>query len=817
MQSILTPVYNNNRLESLWIQDTEVSLSRLWVNDMPAAHLQHFADYAQKCFSISEPIPDGYGYNLKPNHWTWYTTKEEDIVELIFHGMVNNEDKIIPKNIPLFLKVLGLKIFIFRTFNVDIENYKTCRLYLNDRELDDDDYALSDYGVKESDIISFNFISKTDSGRTNDQQSEGEPISNFNTFISSIPDKVGLVCLIVTEFSQQFFYGSGCLINKDHIITNDHVLAKRGKNQDKLPIIKRNKINNYPEIYKKDGQNFIEGDQALFFYEGFNGNISIPLDEVVYSSQRPASGRINTKELDFCIVRLAVGPEHRDKMNKLGEIAQSFFQNPLNLPNYVRANIIQHPTKNNARQPKRIVFRDNQITHTKHFELHYKSYTGKGSSGSPALDDFGNFIGLHRGRCNWIEQKLSSKASDLKKEIQIFFASKPEFTLTINASEFIIKELGIYKSSSLEFIEELIQRFPEFIDDDFFLKVSNFSCAEFSEIIQKQVENLANHNLGDFLGIKDKAKLWACQFLRRLSGEITKENMEKTLRVKSTDFREKLQQDLDKEHKGTFLILHHDPIKNNINWIIKGIKSYNGDSIQSLLEIIQQKFHKIVINKDIVLYARNFLKNNFQNILEDIPEKHVFCNTAVLATKILENLNSNKIIFEKIPNPQPEKKVVNNKIELSSNTGNYLNNERKEEYHQNIYGYNERQPLDAEIINLDKELVYLEFEKISIESEKKSLKNARNSLDYEKNSFYRDDLTYSQRERQYFKKMDALIEREKQYNLRFSRYKKASEERNYKIKWLIGLAIGIGILGYITVKKTNIVDRISGIFSKTQS
>ncbi|MBA3238887.1 MAG: hypothetical protein H0T62_11160 [Parachlamydiaceae bacterium] len=184
--------------------------------------------------------------------------------------------------------------------------------------------------------------------------------------------------------------------------------------------------------------------------------------------------------------------------------------------------------------------------------------------------------------------------------------------------------------------------------------MKNFACAEFSQLIQKNSNDLSDINLGSILQNEEKSKLWACQFLRRLSGEITEENMERTLRIKFIELRDKIKENFanNKEYSETILVMFHNPEEDKVIWEINN--KTRDTSITSLLEHIEKNFKNIFKSDNVLAYAQKFLKQDVKNRLDDAPEKHIYCNTAILATKIFENLRDNSA-YEKIKKSQEEK------------------------------------------------------------------------------------------------------------------------------------------------------------------
>ena len=184
--------------------------------------------------------------------------------------------------------------------------------------------------------------------------------------------------------------GTGFLIGKDLIMTNNHVITDI-------------------EAAKKA--------KAVFFYTTGNTGIEVNLDPDSFFCTSPTPDQLGFKpitatHLDFTIVSLASHP-------KIAEIAHlSFcifeFQKPEKLGH---ANIIHHPFEPDGTTYQKVSFRDNIIQEVSLHTLHYTTSTMPGSSGSPVMDDQGNLLALHRATCTHILGGLLKQLSPLLKEI----------------------------------------------------------------------------------------------------------------------------------------------------------------------------------------------------------------------------------------------------------------------------------------------------------------------------------------------------------------------------------------------------------------
>ena len=164
--------------------------------------------------------------------------------------------------------------------------------------------------------------------------------------------------------------GTGFLIGKDLILTNNHVVpsiesARRAK--------------------------------AIFFYtteESAPERVEVDLapDDFFYTSPKPDSPfqAINFENLDFTIVSIHSHP----RITTISKFAFSIFGTPS--PEQVtRAPIIHHPKGGVQRGS----FLDNRISKIGGLTIHYTTATEAGSSGAPVMDEGGNLIALHRSVC----------------------------------------------------------------------------------------------------------------------------------------------------------------------------------------------------------------------------------------------------------------------------------------------------------------------------------------------------------------------------------------------------------------------------------
>lgn len=674
----LSFAYQNKQLVRLHNKrGSNVPLSQVWINEIPAEYLKLFESRVIE--NINKDIRGNNGdYLITTSNWKWYQP-EKEMIQITFVGS-SKETKPWDITVPSFLHILGLKLYVKKTSAQ--QHYVKCILTLDTEELVNE-LTLEDYHIDKPITIRYEFIIAKEEATSDDHEQAGTGSSyasmNFlNTYVSSMQkiQKIQkIVCMVKTKLNDdEFGYGSGFLIDECHIITNDHVLSKRGKDDHGRTFYNRpNKHDPYIDPQ----------DEVLFFYDEEHCNpIIFSLDEVIHTSQSPGNKPATSSNLDFCIVRLKnriLNINDKEKMDNLAQIAISLFQFPKqNIYDY--ANILHHPMKevvvvveketkkvDYLPQPKQIAFRGNQVTKCSNpCELHYKSATAGGSSGGLVLNGGAEWSGLHRATCKWIEQKLNLKYRELKIELQMLLASKNSKD-EIRVSKNSESEIGwtvvdpnnvllIQEMPTIKFIEKL---FKEYLG----LAKIPIPSNEFTRCLPPQVEKLI---------LRNPAKLWACKFLRRISGDFNLEDLENTLRIKSDELRAEINSKLFKTDY-ILLKLNHDIKNNQIIWTI-GYKTcwakfrnyfsnYAGTSLTGLLETIAEIRPDIVQSNKILDYGKNFIKKLASDFIsvQDIPEQHILCNIAVTASRIFEAYKNREKNKKKL-----EQKEIEVEIDRSS-------------------------------------------------------------------------------------------------------------------------------------------------------
>lgn len=349
---------------------------------------------------------DSSGQNLLDHEWSLWSTSLISL-NIKDHGT---------KKVPSFLTILGLKMYI-EELNPQKGNHRTYVISDQISELDDD-LTLSESGLGDGHTVFVGLVPENSRTMTIEQSSieQDQSFEAFDDYYFTMQTISSIVCRIHTAAST---CGSGFLIARDLIFTNEHVLS----NGRTIEIAKNFKLP--------------KGDQAEFFFDSpGNQGIKVNLLEVIDVSKKPGGIKQATAQnLDYCIVKIdiqSLPAEQRHKLEQIAPIAVALFQRCA--PNYDRANIIQHPSFHKQQQPKYISFKENKIHKRLGMEMHYSSGTRKGSSGSIVVNNKGELLGPHRATCGEIERKLCQHYSKLQVRINEFFKENGNHhSITINA------------------------------------------------------------------------------------------------------------------------------------------------------------------------------------------------------------------------------------------------------------------------------------------------------------------------------------------------------------------------------------------------
>lgn len=372
--------FNNIKFKKGDEKKEKVTLKDLWINHLPAKYLQgfHKSRLPKKGVKYEvKTVKNRKIHCLSIEGWEWLKTEEREVT---VKDIINNHS--IPKlRLVSCLKVKGVKNILCDYFPHDTQRrYRKWSLVYDGWELSNEN-TLSECDVLSGSELELN--TKGFSIRNSNLQAYTKGTRCSTNIIDIFKERIEIVCIIKNSRTRDV--GTGFLIGSYRIMTNSHVFPKESKGM------------------------------AKFFFEEGKSKISVELGEVEYESKSPDNNLVSTTKdiLDFCIVKLK--KDNVDlRIRELFKIADAFFNKcPKGgkelIEEGARANIIQHPEG----REKEIAFRENFIHSATQFSLHYKSYTSPGSSGSPVVNDAGEFLGLHYSACNEIDRILWKKKSAL--------------------------------------------------------------------------------------------------------------------------------------------------------------------------------------------------------------------------------------------------------------------------------------------------------------------------------------------------------------------------------------------------------------------
>ena len=217
-------------------------------------------------------------------------------------------------------------------------------------------------------------------------------LRDFHKLQGAIEQRVNVVCRILlpkAEGSHEERHGTGFLIDKGLIMTNQHVLPDEGT------CLKSKAVFLYHDAESVTFEVALEPGDFFFRSE---------------TTDKDGKEPLTSEKLDFTIVALKTHPGLADLYRDCFSLDQ--LGNP---KKGGMATIIQHPCKHDLTSLKdsykRIACRLNQITsiQKKLFIMHYTTTTLPGSSGAPVMDDQGCLLGLHRSACPTIFKKNETK------------------------------------------------------------------------------------------------------------------------------------------------------------------------------------------------------------------------------------------------------------------------------------------------------------------------------------------------------------------------------------------------------------------------
>lgn len=407
----LVPGSVTKKLEGIYVDDKKINISNLWINDQPADCIKNFKLTNLQNNGIAEKVcSEGIVTKIKITYseGDWSQMKEYKVYKFF------NEAPLTYIFFPSF-KIKGVKRYL-RAYNSPAPD-----LYdINGYELDND-LTLEECNIH--DIYTFpNSLHSSSVGAQGFPQNEEVIYNNFfnlKTFeifchrmlkISQIVCKVIVKKKSVTKENkviEKINTGSGFLIGKNLVITNNHVFSK----DDEIKQL---------EFYLNSDSN---SNNRLIISKYF---------EIVGSSPPPFGlddASNTTNKLDFVIIKFKVPTflgyndfKNYIKILRLSRMAQAFFTpNRTISPRNETANIIQFPYNlKELKGSKKIVFRENNVAIKHDYGImHYSTNTEHGASGSPVINDQGELIGIHYSECKLLNRKLLKAIDILLPELDL--------------------------------------------------------------------------------------------------------------------------------------------------------------------------------------------------------------------------------------------------------------------------------------------------------------------------------------------------------------------------------------------------------------
>lgn len=262
--------------------------------------------------------------------------------------------------------------------------------------------------------------------------------------------KAKAVCRISTPTT----YGTGFLVGREYLMTNNHVLG-----------------------YVEEAEQSV----AEFGFEDSQAGKKVALE--------PHRLFITNQELDFTIV--ACDEEALPEVEPI-----PLLRSPATVTRNERVNIIQHPRG----RPKEVALHENQVTWVKDKVIQYRTDTEPGSSGSPVFNNNWDLVALHHAgwsdgdgtatnegiRISAIVSHLLARTSSASIDCE---AAKAVFGNVADTSPY----LGFFDLSGLGGSNSLEVEVPDFAGDRYFADVGIWNIEHVNDRVSSQrIEDVAD-------------------------------------------------------------------------------------------------------------------------------------------------------------------------------------------------------------------------------------------------------------------------------------------------------------------------------------
>ncbi len=251
------------------------------------------------------------------------------------------------------------------------------------------------------------------------------------------------VCRIVTSTS----LGTGFLIGRSFLMTNNHVLANKEE---------------------------AEGSVAEFgFEEG---------EDITRVAIEPGRLFITDKNLDFTIVAC----DGRN-ISDIGPI--TLLRNPSTVTRNERVNIIQHPKG----LPKKVAIHDNKVIRIKDKVVHYHTDTEPGSSGSPVFNNKWDLVALHHAGWSVGSGRSTNEGVRISAIVSHLLRRSNESSADREGAETILRSvtdtspyLGFFDYNGAGELDSLEVEVPDFTGTEDFADIGFWNIEHFNNSVSNR-------------------------------------------------------------------------------------------------------------------------------------------------------------------------------------------------------------------------------------------------------------------------------------------------------------------------------------------